>query len=71
MCRSGWPRIGYVDQPGLKLTKIFLLLTSKALELKTCITKRNQNDFFDYCFKLKLDIVKDQGKLWICNGQMP
>lgn len=70
MYRSGWPRIGYVDHPGLKLTKIFLPLTSKALELKACITKLNQNEFFDYVFKLKLDIVKDQGTLWICYGQM-
>lgn len=59
---SGWPRIGYVDHPGLKLTKIYLPLTSTALELKACMAKLNQNDFFEHLFKLKLDIVKDQGK---------
>lgn len=62
MWRSGWPRIGYVDQPSLKLTKICLPLIPKALELKVYVTKLNQNDFFDYWFKLKLDIVKDQEK---------
>lgn len=46
---SGWPRIGYVDHPGLKLTKIYLPLTSTALELKACITKLNQNDFLNTC----------------------
>ena len=49
LCSHGWPATHYVDQAGLRLTEICLLLPPECWDLKVCTTTLSKNLFMCIC----------------------